>query len=60
MNFCSYEQKLRCKGVITFEHITNIMSGKDEAILDAWKQFNTQGVDLSDIDLSGGIGRQEV
>jgi hypothetical protein len=37
-----------------------IYIGKEEAILDAWKQFNTQGVDLIDIDLSGGVGRQEV
>jgi hypothetical protein len=31
-----------------------------EALADAISQFNKQGVDLSSIDISGGIGRQEV
>jgi hypothetical protein len=31
-----------------------------EALADAIKQFNKQGVDLSSTDISGGIGRQEV
>lgn len=31
-----------------------------EALEDAIKQFNKQGVNLSSIDISGGVGRQEV
>jgi histone H3/H4 len=31
-----------------------------EAIADAVKQFTSQAVDLTDIDLSGGVGKQDV
>lgn len=31
-----------------------------EALADAISQFNKQGVDLSSIDISGGIGRDEI
>lgn len=33
---------------------------QDEAIFDAYKQFSSQGVDMTDIDISGGVGRQEM
>ena len=42
------------------ENVEEFDMSKDEAILDAWKQFNTQGVDLTDIDLSGGVGKQDM
>ena len=45
---------------VVTENIVEFELSKDEAILDAWKQFSSQGVDLTDIDLSGGVGKQEV
>ena len=45
---------------VVHENVEEFGLSKDEAILDAWKQFNTQGVDLTDIDLSGGVGKQEM
>lgn len=45
---------------VVSENIEEFGMSKDEAILDAWKQFNSQGVDLTDIDLSGGVGKQEM
>lgn len=42
------------------ENIEEFEMSKDEAIKDAWTQFNSQGVDLTDIDLSGGVGKQEM
>jgi hypothetical protein len=46
---------------VVTENIEEFKLDREEAILDAVKQFTTQGVDLSDIDLSGDlIGKQEV
>lgn len=42
------------------ENIDEFELSKDEAIFDAYKQFLSQGVDMTDIDISGGIGRQDV
>jgi hypothetical protein len=42
------------------ENIDEFELSKDEAIFDAYKQFSSQGVDMTDIDISGGVGRQDV
>ena len=42
------------------ENIEEFDMKQDEAIFDAYKQFASQGVDLTDIDISGGVGRQEM
>ena len=42
------------------ENIEEFDMKQDEAIFDAYKQFSSQGVDMTDIDISGGVGRQEM
>lgn len=42
------------------ENIEEFDMKQDEAIFDAYQQFSSQGVDLADIDISGGVGRQEM
>lgn len=42
------------------ENINDFEMSKEEALADTIKQFQSQGVDLSGIDTSGGIGRQEL
>jgi hypothetical protein len=42
------------------ENVEDFEQELAEAIADATSQFQKQGVDLSNIDLSGGVGRQEM
>lgn len=42
------------------ENIEDFDLDQKAALQDAINQFNKQGVDLSNIDLSGGIGRQDI
>ena len=42
------------------ENIEDLEMEPNEAILDAIKQFESQGVDLTNIDKTGGVGREEV
>jgi len=42
------------------ENIVDFEMSKEEALADTIKQFQSQGVDLSCLDTSGGIGRQEL
>lgn len=42
------------------ENIVDFEMSKEEALADTIKQFQSQGVDLSGLDTSGGIGRQEL
>ena len=42
------------------ENVEEFDMDSKEALADAINQFNKQGVDLSSVDISGGIGRQEV
>lgn len=42
------------------ENVEEFSLGIKEAISDAYNQFTTQGVDLTDIDISGGVGRQDM
>ena len=42
------------------ENVEEFGLGIKEAIFDAYQQFTSQGVDLTDIDISGGVGRQEM
>lgn len=41
------------------ENIEDFGLSSEEALKDAINQFNKQGVDLTGIDISGGIGREE-
>lgn len=41
------------------ENMDDFDMSKEDALLDAVKQFRIQGVDLSDIDVTGGIGLDE-
>lgn len=42
------------------ENIEDFESSPEEALKDAIEQFRKQGIDLSNIDISGGIGRQDI
>jgi hypothetical protein len=42
------------------ENIVDFEMSKEEALADTIKQFESQGVDLSGLDTSGGIGRQDI
>ncbi len=42
------------------ENIDDFCMSQEEALKDAIQQFTSQGVELSNIDISGGIGRQEL
>ena len=42
------------------ENIEDFEMEKDEALTEAINQFKSQGVDLSNIDLTGGAGRKEM
>ena len=42
------------------ENMEDFEMDSKEALVDAINQFTKQGVDMSSIDISGGIGRQEV
>ena len=42
------------------ENMEEFDMDKQEAINDAVAQFKSQGVDLTNIDLSGGVGKEEV
>lgn len=42
------------------ENVEDFDLDEKAALEDAINQFNKQGVDLSNIDISGGIGRQEI
>lgn len=42
------------------ENVEDFEMDREEALTEAISQFNSQGVDLSNIDLTGGEGRQEM
>jgi armadillo repeat-containing protein 6 len=42
------------------ENVEDFEMSLKEALKDAISQFETQGVDLTSIDLTGGVGREEV
>jgi hypothetical protein len=42
------------------ENVEDFEMGDPEALADAIDQFNKQGVDLTAIDTSGGVGREEI
>lgn len=45
---------------VVLENVDEFCMSKEEALEDALKQFRSQGVSLLNIDVTGGIGREEV